>query len=306
MNQYMLILPSNSDVSRRYPQNRPSNFVTKLFEPLNLGIKDWEAKLVDVSYPSSWANVDKDYKFTFVIYVKEVERLKRITGVFTVPLGYYDSESELLSYIGTQMEVALLNIGLKQHIFHQYDSKKKISHFETYSAVILLHCNETMNPMTMLGFENASININREAISEALQTKKSNRYRKKNEQYNMEREIERAFVSDEYFIITAGHKLLSTKQPTLRFCHQMFIEADIIRDINIGTTRAPIMSSIQVDHVKHGMAHMYSFPVETWLPVNRTHIDTIRIKILDQDRNEITFNSGLVIVRICLRTRSIL
>ena len=122
----------------------------------------------------------------------------------------------------------------------------------------------------------------------------------------MEREIERAFVSDEYFIITAGHKLLSTKQTTLRFFHQMFIEADIIRDINIGTTRAPIMSSIQVDHVKHGMAHMYSFPVETWLPVNRTHIDTIRIKILDQDRNEITFNSGVVIVRICLRTRSIL
>ena len=302
--QIMLILPSNSDDDiKNFPQNHPSNFVTKLFEPINLGINEWEANLLEVSYPSSWANVEKDYTFKYRIFIKQLRKVDDIDGTIVIQRGFYASPSELLFYIGSQIDKILADANVLQRVHCEYDAVNNVSSIHTIAAVILLSCAETTNPMTMLGFE---VNKMEEIpkLKEIFITSDPIPTRERNDFIMIRQQVIYSARRNDTFLIIGDIENRSTKPVQLQPYNHIFVEADFIEHINIGNTLAPIIGLIRVDHKSLQTLHTYSFPVETWLPLNSaTELDKIRIRILQEDGTEIKFHNGIVTVRISLRPK---
>ena len=295
----MLILPRNSDDEiKNFPQNRPSNFVTKLFEPINLRLNEWEANLLEVSYPSSWANVEKDCTFTYQIFIKHLRRVNDINGTILIRRGFYASARELLFYIGSGIDKVMAEANVLQRVHCEYDSVNKVSSIHTLDSLILLSCTESPNPMTMLGFEvNELVEIPK--LREIFISTMDRNY------YAMIRQqLINSAKRKDTFLIIGDIENLSTKPPQLQPYNHLFVEVDIVEHINIANTLAPIMGLIRVDHKSQQTLHTYSFTVETWLPLKTAaELDKIRIRILQEDGTEIKFHNGIVTVCISLRPK---
>ena len=66
--EFYITLPSNSSM-QYFPDNKTSNFVTKLSRTLRLD-GEWEVGLAEIDYPHTWYNNVKErilWKFTFQI-----------------------------------------------------------------------------------------------------------------------------------------------------------------------------------------------------------------------------------------------
>ena len=302
--QIMLILPSNSDDEiKNFPQNRPSNFVTKLFEPINLSQNEWEANLLELSYPSSWANVEKDYKFIYQIFIKQLRKVEDINGTIVIQRGFYASPSELLFYIGSQIDKVLADANVLQRVHCEYDAVNNVASIHTIAALILLQTTETPNPMTMLGFE---VNKLEEIpkLKDIFITTDPIPIRERNDFIMIRQQVLNSAKRKDTFLIIGDNENLSTKPLQLEPYNHIFVEADIIEHINIGNTLAPIIGLIRIDHKSQQTVHTYSFPVETWLPLNTaTELDKIRIRVLKEDGTEIKFHNGIVTVHISLRPK---
>ena len=80
--EFYVTLPSNSSV-QYFPDNKKSNFVTKLSRTLQLD-GEWEVGLAEIDYPYTWYNIHEE-KNSLEIYVPD----KWAQG-FSIQPGYYE------------------------------------------------------------------------------------------------------------------------------------------------------------------------------------------------------------------------
>ena len=71
--EFYVTLPSNSSM-QYFPDNKTSNFVTKLSRTLQLD-GEWEVGLAEIDYPHTWYNIGKG-KNSLEIYVPEISGLE--------------------------------------------------------------------------------------------------------------------------------------------------------------------------------------------------------------------------------------
>ena len=93
-NDFFVTLPSNSSLDH-FPANNPSEFKTKLAQPIALR-GHWEVALAEIQYCQSWNNVTMEMNF----YYGTVQRPRKLT----IATGHYDTVDDVLSEIQTKMD----------------------------------------------------------------------------------------------------------------------------------------------------------------------------------------------------------
>jgi hypothetical protein len=100
-----------------------------------------------------------------------------------------------------------------------------------------------------------------------------------------------------YKVVTAG-----TKTPRFDTVQSLFIYSDIIKPQHVGDTLAPLLEIVPVQGVP-GQRVQYCFNQLTYLPVNRTYIESIEIEICDEYGNHVVFPDDVENVICRLRFR---
>ena len=85
-----------------FPDNKTSNFVTKLSRTLQLN-REWEVGLAEIVYPHTWYNIRKG-KNSVEFYAPDNLYLVFKTAEFSIQPGYYEKVQDVID--------ALYNAGL--------------------------------------------------------------------------------------------------------------------------------------------------------------------------------------------------
>ena len=85
--EFYVMRPNNSSV-QYFPDNKTSNFVTKLSRTLQLH-GEWEVSLAEIDYPHTWYNICKG-KNSVGIYAPDKFYLVFKTVEYSIQPGYYE------------------------------------------------------------------------------------------------------------------------------------------------------------------------------------------------------------------------
>ena len=99
--EFYVTLPSNSSM-QYFPDNKTSNFVTKLSRTLQLD-GEWEVDLAEIDYPHTWYNI-REGKNSVEIYAPDNLYLVFKTVEYSIQPGYYEKVQHVID--------ALCNAGL--------------------------------------------------------------------------------------------------------------------------------------------------------------------------------------------------
>ena len=91
--EFYVTLPSNSSVEY-FPDNKTSNFVTKLSRTLQLD-GEWEVGLAEIVYPHSWYNI-REGKNAVEIYAPNNLYLVFKTAEFSIQPAYYEKVQDVI------------------------------------------------------------------------------------------------------------------------------------------------------------------------------------------------------------------
>ena len=148
------ILMSNWDTKRgEYPNNRLSNFETKVIDAWNLS-GEWEATISQLSFPTTWHNFHEER--TMEYYFLEMSTQIIGEGKFIIPKGYYKSPESVLSYIVTK-----INYGFRKDkaystsVDYRYDKRIRNSVIITKGVLLIIRENRNTadNMLQLLGFK---------------------------------------------------------------------------------------------------------------------------------------------------------
>ena len=92
--EFYVTLPSNSSMEY-FPNNKTSNFVTKLSRTLQLD-GEWEVGLAEIVYPHTWYNIHEG-KNSVEIYAPDNLYLVFKTVEFSIQPGYYEKVQDVIN-----------------------------------------------------------------------------------------------------------------------------------------------------------------------------------------------------------------
>ena len=92
--EFYVTLPSNNSMEY-FPDNKTSNFVTKLSRTLQLD-GEWEVGLAEIDYPHIWYNV-REGKNSVEIYAPDNLHLVFKTAEFSIQPGYYEKVQDVIN-----------------------------------------------------------------------------------------------------------------------------------------------------------------------------------------------------------------
>ena len=302
------ILMSNWDTKRgEYPNNRPSNFETKLIDAWTLH-GEWEATISQLSFPRTWHNFheERTLEYNFL----EMSTQIKGDGRFTIPKGYYKSPDSVLTYI-----VAQINYGFRKNkaystsVDYRYDKRIRNSTIIAKGVLLIMKENRKTadNMFQLLGFNGLKPSDKKEIEEHIISLK--TRFPLSGDSIdnllNMHLK-EKNLNESETNIFWAEIPTMS--QPARQFeeFSELFIYMDFVRESNIGNTRAPFMAMVPlVDDSDSNDQTMVTFNPLIWIPVAKSRISTIRILLADEEGSEINLHDGMVIANITLRRRTI-
>lgn len=302
---HTLILPSNHDSHGYNPENRASNYVTRLVEPLVLPHGVWAAKMVDVSYSTTWLNVEKNVPMHVNIYIASKYK-KHVEANITLPAGYYKSTMDIMTYIGWQIDKALIGLNVENRLFIEHDERTKTLKVNTLGCIIVIMAgteDDSPDIFKRLGFDNTT-KADRAAIIVNIprgdeQPPRPTTFYKEND---MVEKIESAIkvYPKATYVIYGGIDFTTIFPSTIRTFDHMYVHCDIIQDTFIGNTRAPILGVVPIFEHEHSKRVMFEAPAQRWHQLKTNRIDSVRIKICDENGKEIHFASGNIIVRLAI------
>ena len=308
-NSRKCIIMSNWDTERgEYPNNRPSNFETKLIDAWNLD-GDWEATISQLSFPTTWHNFHEER--TMEYYFLEMSTQIKGDGRFTIPKGYYKSPESVLSYIVTKINYGFRkNKAYSTSVDYRYDKRIRNSVIITKGVLLIIRENRNTddNMLQLLGF-NGLKPIDKEEIEEHTISLKSRFPLSEKSIDNMLNIHLNDKNLNESETNIFWSELPTVSQPARQFeiFSELFIYMDFVRESNIGNTRAPFMAMVPLgDDSESNEQTMVTFNPLVWIPVAKSRISTIRILLADEEGSEIILHDGIVIANINLRRRRII
>ena len=91
--EFYVMLPSNSSM-KYFPDNKTSNFVTKLSRTLQLD-GEWEVGLAEIDYPHTWYNI-REGRNSVEIYARDKLYLVFQTVEYSIQPGYYEQVQDVI------------------------------------------------------------------------------------------------------------------------------------------------------------------------------------------------------------------
>ena len=273
MSQFYLTLPSNSSMNY-FPKNTLTNFNTKLHHEISL-TDDWEVGLSDIILPKNWFNVDKNQYVVIKYFIPERD-LVFTSNKFHVRPGYYTNIESLAYQINTAISRIRTDIRGKAD---ENESLRDISNYITF------HTNTEINVIHERKIE-VSIDkfcelIFSEDLIDILGIKESDR---------------------EVFTNMSGGELRQAinVKPVYDIRQTFYIYCDILENVAVGDTLAPLLRTIDVEGERGTMIHR-NFDQPRYLPVQKKNFDTLEILIKDGLGREVPFDKGSLIVTLHFR-----
>lgn len=303
---YLAILPSNSDIRKEYPENRPSKYTTKLQTPWLLS-GAWEAQILDVSFPYNFYNIPDHHRVKFQ-FVNESD-FEIHDHHCNIPPGFYKSVEEILEILCYEINQYAKSKNIAGEITYHVNKRTQRSYLvQNFGFLFLLYERVTFDFIAKrLGYgflpegeiENLSNGggklgeLNNPALVKVYADNFKRRLR---------------FMGDareKTAILWRNTPLVAETEPDLPLFRHMYLYTDIIQNTNIGSTSAPVFGRCPVSNLTHrtGEQVEYSFPNDTWIPINKPVIETILIYLADETGLEYSFASGEVIVRLIVRRK---
>lgn len=263
--QFSIILPSNSSMTM-YPDNKTSNFKVKLPNPIELDISEWEVGLSEIQFPHLWYN----------IRVGKNEIIKEF---------YNLSEKDFKAFFPNSIEIKKENglYSFKEHITVPEGYYEDVRHI--ISQVKIQEKNISMvEPMIY--------NYNPISKRTAVIPPRDCRLHLKDS------DIAYALGFNPNTIISLP--VISDYISTTRKYNALYLYTDIVQNQTTGDIKTPLLRVIP-NQSKHGDIVCIKYDKPNFIPLSRSHIETIEINIRDDTGQFISFESGKAVVTLIFR-----
>ena len=291
-----ILLISNAPCTDKYPLNKPSNFTTPLLEPLQLG-EGWEVCIVSIYYPVTWFNVAQDYEVNYTTLNNEEAPIKH--EKLSLPMGNYKSREEIIDVLVERMNKKIQRVVPNSEVIISNDKYRSKLTLGVDLAEIYLVGEKKNDLLNFLGFK--SIPSRGLMNDVAYQTLSAMAHEK------LDPLREKLIPDTNEYILSPESDLVTTLECQLKTSNLMMVYTDMIQYTMIGNTAAPLLGVVPIREAEYGTTVQYVFNAPQWVPLNKSTVDTINIKLYDEYGCELQFASGTVMVQLMLRRkRSIL
>ena len=281
---FYVTLPSNS--SMKIFDNTISNFTTQLQIPIKLH-GPYEVALVEIIYDHLW---DVDVGKLTYIHADKIE--------FQVPLLHQDGETleQLISKANTELGTKII-----EYEIEKYKSTRPNLTFEQMQKHLL----EKFNKNVTFKDDNDKI-IVKNAIP-IVQFKSETNELLVNTASETDMYVFKGLIAK---YIGVENLYLNSKSPSIKIdskynsnlniINSLYVYTDIIQYQYVGDALAPLLRNVEVPY-KSQSTQCLNYDSPHYVSVNKSYIDTINIKILDEQGNNIRFKRGKSIVKLHFR-----
>lgn len=274
---FYVTLPSNS--SSDLFNNTISNFTTKLHIPIELN-RAYEVALVEFSYDHYWKiNIGK-------LYYHHSDNI-----IFDIDIDHRDGDSIEKLFVSINHQ---LNLKIMEYELNKYRGKfpkSTLDENEVHSNFLKLfsksHELSRTNEFPFILFDKNHHHIEINTIF-------------KNDLLQFEGLVENIFGLKSFLNSTYTPIKIDQKYDNGVFLiNNIYIYSDIIKYQYIGDTLAPLLRTINIPSKLSTESVIYDSP--HYIPVNKSSISTINIKITDELGNNIRFERGKTILKLHFR-----
>jgi hypothetical protein len=267
MTQFYVTLPSNACMTT-FPTNTVSNYTTRLPSPLELS-GQWEVGLVEIIYPRTWYNVLKGECYIDILNERGENHIR-----LPMQEGYYSSANEIIDTIKAILRGAVEGIDIGMG-----DTKTKV--------VINL---ERKTGVTLEGID----------IGLADRTRKVNVNLSRNIGLRLSPELAHILGFEKTKLGSGRQHIGVSAADVNRAYTSLFVYCDLVQESIVGDTKAPLLRTLNVEG-QYGdiVQKIYNNPI--YVPLQKTHFDTVEINIKTENGQPVPFMSGKAIVTLHFR-----
>lgn len=274
MSQFYLTLPSNSS-EKYYPDNTLTHFITKLHNDVSLS-GDWEVALVDIMYPRNWYNINEQYLRISCNNCTKIlpqpnpdEKIEPSYEVHVgIPSGYYHSIPDLVDAIKESISktfrrpiTAWSSDGVERYVDQTLWPKIR---YNPHTKKVIV----SMQPQMTMKFT--------EQLARVLAIEPH--------QYSPHEMVVKSSITCD---IEGG-------------LHALYVYCDVLECVPVGDTMAPLLRIVEITGQKGEMTHI-QYDQPRYVPLQKKHFDSIEIDIRDDLGENISFDSGKLIVTLHFR-----
>lgn len=301
MSHFYLTLPSNSSMEY-FPNNTLTNFTTKLHNEVELK-DDWEMGLAEIIFPKKLLNVDEQQDVTFVRYKRQRgQQSTSSSGAvnfmvkYPVKPKYYRNVEDLtyalndaLRGVKDPVNVNMDRVGdiiidtlrqLMESGVFENEQKALDAYYALPGADLPTFSYSQIGNKVRLELMPYTEVILSEDLKEILGFKSDTRL------YNLTAE-KIVFESSNDFSLNSNRQTF-------------YIYCDILENVAVGDTVAPLLRTIDVEGERGTMIHR-NFEQPRYLPIQKKNFDSVQIDIRDGLGRPIPFEGDTVIVTLHLR-----
>lgn len=278
---FYIYLPSNVDTNGQFPDNKPSNFVTPLPDPLCLD-HTWQVALVEILFPNYNYNIDSEIASD--ISVRFYLMRDRIDQKIEIPDGYYDADT--------------FTRAINKEISHV----KYLHRGKTYKGPFKgrLKYNPQSKKMTMIFHRGESIRVKNPILRRMMgyrdgDTEQMGNFLKPSRDTSTDTDVttRRTLPFPCAFNVNGSH---------------MYVYSDIVNLSQVGSMYAPIMRVVSLDHVanQHIETIHKNYPIPHYMSLRSNVIQSINIVLCNDKGEDIKFRQGNSILVLHFRKKPLL
>ena len=272
-NSFYVTLPSNGSM-KLYPGNTLASYTNKLANRIILKEDDWEVGLVEIQYPTVFANIrSKDFWMHF--HYGHPNNIKEKT--MCLPDGIYDKVENILLVMNEKLQDS-------DYVFN-FEYLKDINRIKLTFVVSFAKM------QTVILSPSLAI-----ALGYILPVDAENML--SFELYNDDTFMADVQTSAQDNTGTTVEIIKTPYPPSIEnsIPPQMYIYSDIVAPNFIGDVLAPLLRIVKVDGVGKDTCQTFTEPY--YIPVLKRDFETIEINIRKDDGNLVPFLSGKLNVRL--------
>lgn len=267
---FYVTLPSNS--STNFFDNTISNFTTQLHLPISFD-RPYEVALVEFSYDHYWR-----------VNIGQLKYYHSDNVIFIIDIDHRDGDSiqDLFKNINDNLNQALIQYEINK-------SDKKPDEVQVFTKTANT---SFQNKTQILPFLKFNTDLHQLEVSTV----------NKNDNLRFEGLITSILNLDMFINTTIAPIKIDRKYENgLYIINNMYIYTDIVKYQYIGDTLSPLLRTVSIPSSKVLSTESVIYDSPHYLPVNKSSIDTINIKIKDEQGQNIKFERGKSIIKLHFR-----
>jgi hypothetical protein len=249
-----------------YPQNTITNFITRLENSISLS-GDWEVGLVEIQYPHTWTNLDRNdsrISYTHEVFSENGDILPgTMHRTIRLPAGYYETAQNLIDSINKFIFQVADELDIAEFPKFSYDSVTKRLNGDMNRGASVQFSPVICSMLGVAARQNPILNYDED------------------EDYVFE------FMGANACDVNRGFSSL-------------YIYCNVLEQVPVGDTKAPLLRIVNVSG-KSGESVRTTYEKPIYVPLQQKTFDSIEINIRTDTGDPVPFESGKCIVTLHFR-----